>query len=172
MGFDSIRGVDKPRSTISHLEEEIARLEIELGQIKSPTKTSADIANAAAEEFSTRLAAAILAPQGPSRKQGSLLPLNSPFFLTESPLPYVKFDPADLNRDVSSEEPLPVSNKLSSIPRHVIDAMLKHYCEIYRPLYPFIDEANLYEACERVYNNVSASAFDIFSVHITLAISV
>ncbi|KAI1629123.1 hypothetical protein EDD37DRAFT_644888 [Exophiala viscosa] len=171
LGFDSIRGVDKPRSTISHLEEEIARLEIELGQIKSPAKSTADIANAAADEFSTHLAAAILAPQGPSRKQGCLLPLNSPFFLTESPLPYVKIGLSDLNQDVLFEEPLPVTNKLSSIPRHVIDAMLKHYCEIYRPLYPSIDEANLYEACERVYNNISPSAFDIFSVHITLAIS-
>ncbi|KAK4940320.1 hypothetical protein LTR10_019536 [Elasticomyces elasticus] len=171
LGFDSIRGVDKPRSTISHLEEEIARLEIELGQIRSPTKTTADIANAAAEGFSTRLAAAMLAPRGPSRKQGSLLPLNSPFFLTESPVPFVKINLSDLNQDVLFEEPLPVTNKLSSIPRHVIDAMLKHYCEIYRPLYPSIDEANLYEACERVYNNISPSAFDIFSVHITLAIS-
>ncbi|KAL1890447.1 hypothetical protein Sste5346_008275 [Sporothrix stenoceras] len=68
---------------------------------------------------------------------------------------------------------------ISSIPRHVAVIMLKHYCEIYRPQYPAVEEHDLLQAFDRVYDKTSsslsssptASDFDVFCVHITLAIS-
>ncbi|KIX09034.1 uncharacterized protein Z518_00112 [Rhinocladiella mackenziei CBS 650.93] len=38
-------------------------------------------------------------------------------------------------------------------------------------MYPAIDESDLYLACDRVHNNAEPSNYDIFCVHITLAIS-
>lgn len=53
--------------------------------------------------------------------------------------------------------------------------MLKHYCEIYRPQYPAVEESDLLAAFDRVYDKLPgakrATDFDVFCVHITLAIS-
>lgn len=172
LGFDSIQGVETPRSTISHFEQEVARLETELASIQSQTQTDLDVAIDAAEQLSTRLAAAIvMLPRG-SRNQETLLPLTSKFFLSGSPEPYLSGPAVEIGVLTQDDEIPASTNKLSSIPRHAVDTMLKHYCEIYRPLYPAIEESDLFNASDRVYNNIQPSAFDIFCVHITLAISV
>jgi hypothetical protein len=101
-----------------------------------------------------------------------MLPLTSSFFLSGSPEPYLSSPPKEIDTSKQDEEPTSSTNKLSSIPRHAVDTMLKHYCEIYRPLYPAIEESELFNASDRVYNNAQPSAFDIFCVHVTLAISV
>lgn len=150
----------------------MARLEIELGRVHIQTRTISDIASAAGERLSTCLATTILAPQGRFRKPESLLPLTSKYFLAGSPLPYLSRRTLDNDEGEQTQERSPPANSLSSIPRHVIDIMLRHYCEIYRPQYPAVEESDLYKACDRVYNDTHPTDFDIFCVHITLAISV
>lgn len=172
MGYDSIQGVDKPRSTISHLENEVARLEIELGRIKNQSTSISDVANAEVEKLTRRLATTILEPRGPSRKQESLLPLTSSFFLSGSPVPYLDSQAWDDTKGGQTPERPPRAITIATIPRHVIDIMLKNYCEIYRPQYPAIEALDLCTASDRVYNNEEASEFDLFCVYITLAISV
>jgi hypothetical protein len=172
LGFDSIHGTEKPRSTISHLEDEVARLEIELGRVKSQSRSPSDIANATVDRLSTSLAKTILEPRGRSRKHESLLPLTSPFFLSSSPVPYLSSEALDDIGDLQTQEDPPRAITISSIPHHVIDIMLKNYCEIYRPLYPAIEETDLYKACDRIRNDTKPSEFDYFCIYITLAISV
>ena len=172
MGFDSIHGNDKPRSTIRHLEEEVARLQIELLHIKGQTTSVLDSADAAVERLTTCLAATIAEPRGRSHKQGSLIPLTSPFFLSGSPVPYLSSQAWEDTKSGQTQERSPRAINVSSIPSHVVDIMLKHYCEIYRPQYPAIEESDLHKACDRVHNNRQPSDYDIFCVHITLAISV
>lgn len=155
-----------------HLEQEVARLETELGLIQSQTRTDLDISIEAAERLSARLAATIVIPPRCPRNQDTLLPLTSTFFLSGSPEPYLSNPPKEADTPNQAEGPIASTNKLSSIPRHAVDTMLKHYCEIYRPLYPAIEESELFNASDRVYNNTQPSAFDIFCVHVTLAISV
>lgn len=167
-----MHGANQPRSATSHLEQEVARLESELERINRLSKTHVDIAIDAVEQLSTALATTIILPQGLTRKQEILPPLTSTFFLSGSPTPYLaewahEYGISDQEEDSSSSQ-----IKLSSVPHHVVNTMLKHYCEIYRPLYPAVEEADLFQASDRVYNNSSPSPFDIFCVHITLAISV
>lgn len=150
----------------------MARLETELGLIQSQTRTDLDVSIEAAERLSARLAATIVIPSRSTRDQDTLLPLTSAFFLSGSPEPYLSSPPKEADTPKQTEEPATSTNKLSSIPRHAVDTMLKHYCEIYRPLYPAIEESELFDASDRVYNNTQPSAFDIFCVHVTLAISV
>lgn len=172
MGYDSIHGTDKPRSTISFLEEQVAGLENELGRVKSQNRSVSDMANAAVESLTTRLATAIAEPIGRSRKQEDYPPLTSPFFLSGSVVPYFTKSTWETTKcDLDTESPMrPIT--VSSIPRHVIDTMVKHYCEIYRPQYPAIEEEDLYTAVEKVYTNSQPTVFEIFCVYITLAISV
>ncbi|KAH8819324.1 hypothetical protein F5884DRAFT_743739 [Xylogone sp. PMI_703] len=130
-----------------------------------------DIANAAVEKLSTSMARAILEPSGHSHKPEGLLPLTSPFFLSGSPVPYlIRQTSDDITADPTQEHPLRTAT-ISSIPRHIVDIMLKNYCDTYRRLYPAIEESDLYEACDRVCKNERASDFDFFCVYITLAIS-
>ncbi|KAH8895224.1 hypothetical protein GQ53DRAFT_855385 [Thozetella sp. PMI_491] len=171
IGYDSIRGVEKPRSTISHLESEAARLEIELGHLKNASRSISDITNTAVERLAARVARSIVEPSGVSRRHEALLPLTSSFFLSPSPVPFLSCQAWSGSKDTQPLyeplDPMPIS----AIPRHVIDIMLKHYCEIYRPLYPAIEEAELVDACERAYTGDTPSNFDFFCVYITLAIS-
>ncbi|KIV91134.1 hypothetical protein PV10_05710 [Exophiala mesophila] len=171
LGYDSVHGANQPRSATSHLEQEVARLEAELERINRQSKTHVDVAIEAVDKLSTDLATTVVLPQGLTRKQEIQPPLTSSFFLSGSPPPYLiewshEYGISDHEEDGSSSQ-----IKLSSVPDHVVNTMLKHYCEIYRPLYPAVEETDLFEAYDRVYNNKSPSPFDIFCVHITLAIS-
>jgi hypothetical protein len=130
------------------------------------------VAGAAAERLSSSLAATILAQPRKARSQDNFLAVISPFFLCGSPEPYLASPVPRQDAQEPFEGNLSSTNKLSSIPRHAVDIMVKNYCEIYRPLYPAIEESELFEACERVYSNTNPSVLDIFCVYITLAISV
>ncbi|KAH8646261.1 hypothetical protein BX600DRAFT_158326 [Xylariales sp. PMI_506] len=171
VGYDSIRGVEKPRSTISHLEDEAARLEIELQHRKDEQCSISEVANAAVERLMTRIALSVAEPTGLSCKQDIPMPLTSPYFISPSPVPFL--DKLAWCESKHARSSAPQANPLfiSSIPRHVIDIMLKHYCEIYRPLYPAVEEAALRDSCERAYKGDNPSHFDFFCVYITLAIS-
>ncbi|KAH8691390.1 hypothetical protein BGW36DRAFT_465142 [Talaromyces proteolyticus] len=171
LGFDPIHGVDKPRSAVSHLEQEVARLEIELGRVNDQPRNVSDIAREKVETLTSSLAMAILEPSFPPQKETKSPPLASAFFLSHSPVPYLN-DPAPRNtRVVEPQERGNVPGSLFSIPRHIINVLLNHYCATYRPQYPAIEEPDLYKACNRVYNDTQPSAFDKFCVNITLAIS-
>lgn len=114
----------------------------------------------------------ILEPGGRQHKQKPLQPLTSEFFLSSSPVPY--FGSPSLG-DIEHQQNRNHSYSalaIHSIPRDIVDTMLKHYCEIYRPLYPAIEESFLYTACDKVHNNAQASDFEAFCVYMALAISV
>ena len=164
--------MEKPRSIVSHLEQEVTRLEAQLANTGTYSNSISDIASVAGERLFTNLAQAVLAPETFVRKQEENLTLDSPYFLNGSPVPYLSSRAWDDNQGDQSQKHLSKTHTLSSTPRHVVDLMLKHYCQIYRPQYPAIEEYTLYEACERVYDDNQPSDFDIFSVNITLAISV
>lgn len=150
----------------------MTRLEIELARVKSQTRSTEDIANAAVEKLTTSLATTILEPRGRSSQQKSLLPLTSTYFLSESPVPYFSTQTWDDNRVEQTQERSLRAITISAIPRHVIDIMFKNYCEMYRPRYPAVEESDLYKAYDRVYKNAQPSDFDCFCTYITLAISV
>ena len=164
--------MEKARSTVSHLEQEVARLEAQLANTRTYSNSISDIASAAGGTLFMNLAQAVLAPETFVRKQEDNLTLNSAYFLNGSPVPYLSSRAWDDNQGEQSQKHLSKTHTLSSTPRNVVDIMLKHYCQIYRPQYPAIEESALYEACERVYDDKQPSDFDIFSVNITLAISV
>jgi hypothetical protein len=130
------------------------------------------VASAAAERLSSSLAATILAQPRKPRNHDNFLAVTSPFFLSGSPEPYLGTPTPRHDAQKPFEGHLSSATKLSSIPRHAVDIMMKNYCEIYRPLYPAVEEPDLFEACDRVYSNTNPSALDIFCVYITLAISV
>ncbi|KIH87806.1 hypothetical protein SPBR_04710 [Sporothrix brasiliensis 5110] len=199
VGFDSIHGVEKPRSVISHLEEEVERLEKQLQETKRdqdaalPGDQTADRAAQAKEvvdRMTTRLATATVSPVSPVTATASMpmLPLTSSVFFVGSPAPHLhkstawdetRGPAATLTAAAPLMSPSPSSTSsavpISSIPRHVAVIMLKHYCEIYRPQYPAVEEQDLLQAFDRVYDKSpakgAATDFDVFCVHITLAIS-
>lgn len=229
VGFDSIHGVEKPRSIISHLEDEVARLEQELKEKRAEDADenatgdrSVGDARAVVDRLTQRMATATVSPAGTTSSTTtatSMLPLTSSVFFVGSPAPHlhesVAWDktrqgggergspsatasatasasatvsattlagmtpslPTTLTPTASASTPSPPSSSsavpISSIPRHVAVIMLKHYCEIYRPQYPAVEEQDLLQAFDRVYDKTStgASDFDVFCVHITLAIS-
>jgi hypothetical protein len=180
LGFDSVQGVEKPRSTISELENEVARLEVELARVTSQNRSMSDIADAAVERLTTRLATAIVEPRGTAvtLTQENPVPLTSAFFISESPVPYFSSQAWDEDNDEQTKQTKQIQKppirpiNVSAIPRHIIDIMLKNYCEKYRPQYPAIEQADLYSAFDRVINNAQPSDFDYFSTYICLAISV
>jgi hypothetical protein len=169
-----MQGTEKPRSTVRHLEEQVARLEMELAALErhQSTNIAASVA-AAAQRLTINLARAIAeSTSHPQRQESLLLPLTSKYFLADSPLPPLNMTSCDDDLD-TAEPPSPSSPVMtnSSIPRHVVDAMLKHYCETYRPQYPSIGEHDLYRARDKVYQSPQLGAFDAFVLNITLAIS-
>ncbi|CAK7199565.1 hypothetical protein SEUCBS139899_002246 [Sporothrix eucalyptigena] len=192
VGFDSIHGVEKPRSIISHLEEEVARLEQQLKDARAVAEAqdgtagdrSVGAARSAIDRLSMQLAMATVAPEGPRNESTNLLPLTAKVFFVGSPAPHLhkpvaweetRQPQAQSPKEASPTTPLSTSAvPISSIPRHVAVIMLKHYCEIYRPQYPAVEEGDLLAAFDRVYDREKIGApsnFDIFCVHITLAIS-
>lgn len=174
--MDPLHGSPKPRSTVRALEGEIARLEIDLARARDHVENGAAIASTVIEELSARLATSVVTPAPSAGPHHDLIRLTSPFFLSSSPVPYLNSSArGSIAVDVGGLEPpdsLPSPIFVSSIARLTVDAMLKHYCEIYLPMFPAIEESDLYAACDRVYSNSEPSNYDIFCVHITLAISV
>ena len=172
LGYDSAQGAEHPRSILTHLKQENADLETELSRIRSATDKTSNVTSSARKDLVTALTAAVYAPEvGPRRTKGPLQ-LNSAYFLSSSPVPYLRGRTSNDRTGDKSRELRQRAIALSSIPREVVDIMLKHYCDIYRPQYPAVEEAELYKACDRVYNSPAPSDFDSFCVNITLAISV
>lgn len=176
LGFDAVRGAERPRSTISHLENQIAQLEIELARVKSEHSSNArGAASAAAERLTARLARTIGEPWGPDLDQdqeASFLSLASPTFLSQSPLPSFGSDQLQRPADSPVDERTRKNTPISSMSHHVIVIMLKNYCNIYLPQYPVVKEADLLKSCDKIYTRDNPSDFDFFIVAITLAISV
>lgn len=169
-GFNALRGIAQPRSTVSHLEDRVALLEIELAKLKSSKPaTILETVHASVDGLTTRLADTISNPGGVrSPRHGQIgLVLTSSIFLSPASLP-----PLCQGYERPAESISTQSTNILSIPRHVIDIMLQNYCSIYLPQYPCVDEIELYASCNRIYTKDNPSAFDYFSVAITLAISV
>jgi hypothetical protein len=147
-------------------------LEIELNEIKaSQPPSELDALNIAVDALSSRLADTIGNPGGllqtkPKHKDD--LPLISRVFLSQAPAPPF----GNGLESPSSFDPTWQSTNIALVPRHVIDILLKNYCSIYLLQYPAVEEAKLYASCNRIFSNDSPSHYDVFTVAITLAISV
>jgi len=72
---------------------------------------------------------------------------------------------------VLKDKALAQKRDIASIPRNVVDIMLRHYAEFYHAQYPIVDESDLIEQRNRVYTR-AASPFDLFVVCMALSISV
>lgn len=81
-------------------------------------------------------------------------------------------DVGESTREAEVEENHAKPAALALIPRQVVDALLKNYCQNYRHHYPSVEEPDLQQSCQRVYEQAQPSDYDIFSVHMALAISV
>jgi hypothetical protein len=175
MGYDVLQELETPRSTVAHLESNIAQLEINLARLKSEKAIDTmATANAAIKELTARLVVAAGEPwksKATHESANHILSLSSPSFLSQSPLPGLRDRSQDSFQQDFTASPTRNST-ISSIPRNVVDIMLRNYCQIYLPQYPVVDESSLYESCERIYANADPSFFDLFSIAITLAISV
>jgi hypothetical protein len=176
--------VNKPRSTISFLENQIASLEIELGNLKSSHGHSDSLGEAFATvaELSSGIASNSARPwvswqnlRRDGKDRTTFSPLKSTTYLSQSPIPdsgvYVEFRVTE-RLDLDQNENTPRSTNIASIPRNVVDIMLKNYCDIYLPQYPALEVTELYESCSNIYLGEQPSHFDYFIVAITLAISV
>jgi hypothetical protein len=156
---------------VRHLEEEVAQLEQELDAIRSQNGNDLDNVQTAVERLTTSLARIIADPSGRARKHEQIPSLVSRYFLSDSPSPYLGISVAN-PMSISSDQSAPErAIALSSIPRQVVDAMLTHFCETYRPQYPSLAEEDLYGARDKVYNSPDIVGYDAFIVYITLAIS-
>jgi hypothetical protein len=165
-------------SAISHLENRVADLEIELARLRAENSNdNTEGKGAIVHKLTSQLAFVVAEPAGhklgwrdnenESYNFGSLL---SQTYLMQSPLPPFigeKPSPAPAHASVRLR-----SSNIAFIPRHVIDIMLKNYCEIYLTQYPTVEEPALYESCNKIYLGVEPSHFDFFSVAMVLAISV
>lgn len=171
-GYNAVEGTETPRSTIAHLEKQIALLEVELNEIESsrPPSTSESV-NIAVEVLSRRLAETIANPSQNQLKAtgcGSDISLVSPEFLSQGPVP-----PFGEDFDNSSSlHARSQSTNIALVPKHVINILLKNYCSIYLLQYPAVEKLELYASCDRIFSHNSPSHYDIFTVAITLAISV
>ena len=164
-----MQGVDKPRGGVAHLEQEVALLEAELLRRQSQSLSASNVANTIANHLAADVATAILMP---SSKPERLPALSSDFFLSDSPAPYTMVDLGDFTKQAEVETPLSKPAALASIPRQVVEALLTNYCQNYRHHYPSVEESDLRESCQRVYEQAQPSEYDVFSVHTALAISV
>ncbi|KAG9778289.1 hypothetical protein KCU88_g4292, partial [Aureobasidium melanogenum] len=144
---------------------------MDLAALRNQSSNIASNVTAATDQLATDLAKVTVEPRGYSHKQDSLDPLTSNYFLSDSPLPKLNLEPWDGNKSEGGQPQSAPPKAISSIPRHVVDAMLKHYCETYHPQYPSIGEADLYRARDEVYQNPQVGEFDIFVIAITVAIS-
>lgn len=186
MGYDTVTKRERPRSVVSALENRVAQLEIELTHAKADRPIDqSEAARSAIERLTYRLATSIgESLQGPPLSKGltlsaasksSFLSLSSTIYLSQSPLPTLHIRDVDLSSDTKSLRRPTRCSSIASIPRHVVDLMLKNYTDVYLAQYPNIEEAQLYKSCEKVYTHdreQKASHFDFFSVAIALAISV
>jgi hypothetical protein len=175
-GFDSLQGIERPRSTVAYLENHVAQLEVDLAQLRSEQEMDTLGVQYGSIERLTRRLAEVHAQPGRYRQavkaDVTLFSFTSSALLSQSPLPPFN---EEVNKSIegrSVTESLPKSTTISLIPRHVIDIMLKNYSEIYRPQYPCLEESELYASCSRIFDDAEPSHFDYFSVAMTLAISV
>ncbi|KAK8164122.1 hypothetical protein IWX90DRAFT_249924 [Phyllosticta citrichinensis] len=177
VGYDAVRGRERPRSTVAFLEDRVAQLEIELARLKSEqTIDNSRLVEAAISALTRSLADTISDPS-PSQKSRlsassrcGLLSFASPIYLSQSPLPPLPSTSVQDDGSVPAIEATR-SSTISLIPRHVIDIMLKNYSENYLPQSPYIDASQLYASTEKVYARGNETPFDVFVVAIALAIS-
>ena len=171
-----MKGKERPRSDISHLESQVAQLEIKLATVKAQQKTTAfDSASKALEIIALRVARATAQPQGIScTKDGDgFLAFISPVFLSEAPRPSFHNDVVDSRIPRESSKDVVDAISISSIPRQVVDILLKNYMHTYMAQYPFLEEGELLESCEKTYRqDPQISHFEKFSIAMALGISV
>lgn len=167
-----MKGKERPRSDISHLESQVAQLEIKLATVKAQKQTTAfDTVSSTLKLLASRVVRATLQPQGVDGF--GFLPLNSPIFLSEAPRPSFQNDAiGSLGAEDPAREGVDATT-ISSIPRRVVDILLNNYMDTYISQYPFLEESELLESYGKLYKqDPHISNFEHFIVAITLAISV
>ena len=176
VGFDPSSGQEQPRSAVSFLESNVAHLEIELAALKDRAKGKAIESDEGSPFSGPRrdLLRALSLREGSDRAYDDAFDARisrSMPFISPSVLPTLcsARAPAEANR---KESCVWVQKRdIASIPRQVVDIMLHHYSEFYLAQYPILDESELVEKCNRVYER-TASTIDSYVVCMALAISV
>lgn len=170
MGFDAVAGVERPRSIAAHLENQVVLLELELATLQGyePSATNEKVYGAI-DALTDGLSMTIdnAGAYDDKHCDNDEPSLASSIFLSQSPVPAL----GDYS-EPSIPKSLAQSTTISLVPRHVINLMLKNYCSIYLAQYPALEEADLYESCNRIFSDNSPSHYDTFTVAITLTISV
>lgn len=176
LGFDTAaQGNTRPRSIASYLEGQVAELEIELSKARTLHDANIfDTAKRATNTLILKLAQATAVPVGSLAPNDNnyILCLTSSIFLSEASRPYF-YGVSPACEVSSSSQDSSETATISSIPRHVIDILLKNYTYTYLAQYPFLNEAELFRSCEKIFSHaLEVTHFEFFSVAVALAISV
>lgn len=177
LGYDTTTGGEQPRSLVKFLENRIAYLEIELSLLQANVAGEQDLDQKtiphAFPGIRSHLLRSLILRNDLDPTRGVASWLSAPY-LSSSLLPTLASDGGATNVVDSSQmkdNDLAQKRDIASIPRNVVDIMLRHYSEVYLAQYPIVDEAELMEQCNRVYDR-KATPFDLFVVCMALSISV
>ncbi|OKL62197.1 hypothetical protein UA08_02324 [Talaromyces atroroseus] len=179
MGFDATKGEEQPRSLVAFLENKVAHLEIELAKLQCHAAGDQSVEQAlipgVLSQYRSQLLASISLRNGCDRAYDAgynteswrSVPYISPSLLpTLDPVR----DPAAVDVPTLRARAVAQRRDIASIPRNVVDIMLKHYADFYLAQYPIVDESELVEQCNRVYDR-TATQFDLYVVCMALSIS-
>jgi hypothetical protein len=181
LGYDTITGEEQPRSRVTFLENKIAQLELELASLQGRPAGDEGINRqhkielpAVFTEYGAQLLRSATLNNGCDRSydaQYDTAPWRSVPFISPSLLPTLAAAQIVSKTPAFKDRALAQKRDIASIPRNVVDIMLRHYAECYLAQYPIVDESDLIEQCNRVYER-TASPFDLFVVCMALSISV
>lgn len=181
LGYDTITGEEQPRSRVTFLENKIAQLELELASLQGRSVGDEDFEHenpaqvpAFFVEYRAQLLQSATLNHGYDRSYDAeydTAPWRSVPYISPSLLPTLVPTQTVSEIPPSKDNAIAQERDIASIPRNVVDIMLRHYAEFYLAQYPIVDESDLIEQCNRVYER-TASPFDLFVVCMALSISV
>ncbi|KAL5342335.1 hypothetical protein BJX70DRAFT_317164 [Aspergillus crustosus] len=174
IGFNSATGEEQPRSVVNFLEEKIAKLEIELSSLQPSAAESQNVeAEYMLPETRDHLLHALTLRDVEETRYVRHGAWSAAPYLSSSPVPTLQSKntyPMRAGGWLRSHTPCQ-KRDIASIPRSVLDIMLKHYSETYLVQYPILSASELTERCDRVCGR-TGTAFDNYVVCMALSISV
>jgi hypothetical protein len=181
LGYDTITGEEQPRSRVTFLENKVAQLELELASLQGRPAGDQGFEHAhetqipvVFEEYRAQLLRSATLNNGCDRSYDAeydVAPWRSVPYISPSLLPTLAAVQTVSSTPALRDMILAQKRDIASIPRNVVDIMLRHYAEFYLAQYPIVAESDLIEQCNRVYER-TASSFDLFVVCMALSISV
>lgn len=181
LGYDTLTGEEQPRSRVTFLENKIAQLELELASLQGRSAGEEGIEHedtiqlpVVFAEHRAQLLRSTTLNNGYDRSYDAkydTAPWRSVPYISPSLLPTLSAVQIVSENAAFKDKVLAQKRDIASIPRNVVDIMLRHYAEFYLAQYPIVVESDLIEQCNRVYER-TADPFDMFVVCMALSISV